>query len=400
MAIPLAPIALALAATGLKIYGGKSELIELLRHPIDLLAGHSAAQSLEDLGERFRTWSVGNQPPDNQDLARAVMRSSLFADLFCLGESLPDELGVDDSLLARGRLGGLFAEPPRGVFATADRRTIIEAIDSTKEALRAPERGDGQPFVVDLTQLVRLERDEDFDYAAALSSLALDRVESRHRTMPTSVQRSFRERWFYYLCLAFQEELKTNERLVRIFSLLQAATGFLNVERVVREEALLTREANRQQHHETLEHLREILEMLDGSVLAAPPPADDMRCRSMVRVRRVGDEAGVWKESTDRSAGIGRGPSNAFQVDDAEVSWEHAIILRIKDEWHYRHISDTNPSFIERRAQRIRLSAGKVTEIPLHNYDKITVGTTTLIVEFDLINDGRAYIETEKQPDE
>ena len=44
----------------------------------------------DDIGSNVLTWMQGNAPLQNQDLERAVMRSAILADLFCLFELLPD----------------------------------------------------------------------------------------------------------------------------------------------------------------------------------------------------------------------------------------------------------------------------------------------------------------------
>jgi len=298
MPLPLAPIALGLAAAGLKMYGGHTALLEFVQHPLDLLAGHSGASSLEELGEHLRKWVAGNQPPENEDLERVIIRSALLADLFCLSEGLPRELGAGDRLgRLREQLGSLLGSPRQGLFSQADEMRIRAAVEGTRQCLHALEAGTLRPVEIDPTRLLRVSPKDD--YAVGLATAALETVERAYQAMPETVRTIFKDRWFGYLCLVFREEIKTNDRVYRIFTLMQTATGFLDLERVIRAESDLTRGEGRQQHGETSRRLDELRALIEPPLTAEF--AYGLPARGSVVGRDAEIDTGFREWMTDRS---------------------------------------------------------------------------------------------------
>ena len=281
--LPIATIGLSLAAAGLKVYGGEGAVIELFKHPLDLLAGHRAAADFERVAERFKEWAAGNKPPENEDLERAVTRSAILADLFCLSEAIPTELAWSETVQRlRERLRKLLPQSPvQGLFSQADESGVRAAIAACETRLKDIDRGQFDRAGIDPMRLVLPARGGDYGAELALGALA--DIEREHQTMPERVQTTFKKRWFGYLCLAFQEQIKADDRVRRIFMLMQIATGFLTVEeateamreleQVVREEAARGRQESRGQHEETRRLVGELKGQLDelatGAEIAA-----------------------------------------------------------------------------------------------------------------------------------
>ena len=120
---------------------------------------------------------------------------------------------------------------------------------------------------------------------------------------------------------------------------------------------------------------------------------------SVLRIRRlVPVEEGAWVSHPDALVTIGRSPDSRVRIDDPEVSWEHGQILREKGRYRYRHLSETNPTFIRRRDKEMSLQPGRAAEVTLRPQDRLTIGGTTLLVDFDLLSAATAYTPTAKRP--
>lgn len=103
-------------------------------------------------------------------------------------------------------------------------------------------------------------------------------------------------------------------------------------------------------------------------------------------------------ETHARHITIGRALKNTVQVSDPEVSWEHGQIILMQGTYYYHHLSGSNPSILRRRGEEYLLRQGKKEEIPLRNQDRLTIGQTTFIIEFDLIAEDEGYTTTAKKP--
>ena len=70
----------------------------------------------------------------------------------------------------------------------------------------------------------------------------------------------------------------------------------------------------------------------------------------------------------------------------------------MQGEYYYRHLSNTNPSILRRRGEEHLLRPGKKEEITLRNQDRLTIGSETFIIEFDLIAEDTEYKTTAETP--
>ncbi len=94
---------------------------------------------------------------------------------------------------------------------------------------------------------------------------------------------------------------------------------------------------------------------------------------------------------------IGRAPKNMVVVVDSDVSWEHGSILLMLDGYIYRHLSNTSPTLIRRKGEEFLLRPGRNEEVVLRNQDRITIGKTTFVVEFNLVSEDTGYTTTYKK---
>jgi WD40 repeat protein len=260
--LPIATIGLSLAAAGLKIFGGESKLLEFAAHPLDVAAGHLGAENILELAERLRKWYDGNERIENEDLEKAVARSALLADLFCLRDALPPQAA---RLGPWSQLRDHFKEwlPDRslqGIFSRAEESAIRSAIEACEKRLKEIKEGTFVPAGIDALRLVLPE--SGVDWGAKLANEALEDIQFEHAGLPDRLQTIFQERWFPYICLAFQEQIKTDTRARRIFISLQIATGFETLKETIRE----FREENMEQHAET----HRLLHAFNPRPLAAP----------------------------------------------------------------------------------------------------------------------------------
>jgi prepilin signal peptidase PulO-like enzyme (type II secretory pathway) len=103
--------------------------------------------------------------------------------------------------------------------------------------------------------------------------------------------------------------------------------------------------------------------------------------------------------SHDRLVTIGRSPTSMVKLADHDVSWEHGQIIFRGGEYLYVHLSNTNPTVVRRRGQEQMLRPGLHEEISLRNEDRLEIGNTTLIVEFDIVAEDTGYISTNREGD-
>lgn len=95
--------------------------------------------------------------------------------------------------------------------------------------------------------------------------------------------------------------------------------------------------------------------------------------------------------------GIGRGPRNHIRIDEPDVSWEHGQILFQKGAYYYRQLSESSPSSIIRRGKDFVLEPGENAEIALQTQDRLQIGGSTFVVEFDLTDVDDDYTPTTKR---
>lgn len=105
--------------------------------------------------------------------------------------------------------------------------------------------------------------------------------------------------------------------------------------------------------------------------------------------------------SNKRLITLGRAPKNMIKITDSSVSWEHGHIIFMKSGYYYRHLSDSSSTTIKSRASkssRIIRPEEKIDYL-LHNQDRLTIGNSTFIIEFDLIAEDSGYIPTSEEPE-
>ncbi len=119
---------------------------------------------------------------------------------------------------------------------------------------------------------------------------------------------------------------------------------------------------------------------------------------SCIRLRQVSPSAAVKViESGARLVTIGRAPKSVVHVSDEEVSWEHGQIMLMREGYFFRHVSETNPSVLRRCGQEYLLREGGLREMLLRNQDRLTIGSTTFVIEFDLKSEDTGYTTTAKK---
>jgi hypothetical protein len=120
---------------------------------------------------------------------------------------------------------------------------------------------------------------------------------------------------------------------------------------------------------------------------------------SLIRIRRQGPPQQGWREFRKAFIRLGRDPlSDVEIVDDDGVSWEHGCIMRVGDVFVYRHISKTNDTRIHGSCGERVLQPDEAAEVKLSQGDRLTIGDTTLEVEFKVRADNRPRVETRRKP--
>jgi hypothetical protein len=65
--------------------------------------------------------------------------------------------------------------------------------------------------------------------------------------------------------------------------------------------------------------------------------------------------------------------------------WEHGQIILMHGTYYYYHISNVSSTIVQRRGEEYLPRPGKHEDFPLRNQDRLIIGNTKLIIEFDLI---------------
>jgi len=108
-------------------------------------------------------------------------------------------------------------------------------------------------------------------------------------------------------------------------------------------------------------------------------------------------------ETHERLITIGRAPKNMIRIQEDDVSWEHGQIVFEQGEYVYRHLSNSSRTLLigkgKGREQMFR--PGKGEEAALRNQDRLIIGKTTLIIEFDIDgNEDSDYKPTADTPED
>jgi tetratricopeptide (TPR) repeat protein len=255
-----------LAAAGLEVPGLEQlseKAAEIARDVGVILLAHRSEHELENLKQRYDKWRARLDRPRNEDLERGVARSAIFADLLCLMDAAPD-------LSREWRLPEwLQTRRPVGLFEFATSTWFPTAKDDCRQRL---ENLTSHPTVspMDSFQLVRLNPDVAWGVERARGAFndLCTRCGAPPRGVDKIVDQIFEHRWFEYLCLAFCEELKTNERMRTIFSLMHQEAGFGRLEASLNEAKAEIGEEVRGGIAKVLESVAEVKAALDNPRVA------------------------------------------------------------------------------------------------------------------------------------
>lgn len=391
--LPIVTIGLTLAAAGLRIFGPENKLLDFAAHPLDLVSGHLLAEGAEELARRVRSY----ERITNRDLDRAVAKSALLATQFCLVDAFPrqvERLGPWSRL--RNRLRKWLPEVSlQGVIVQGEESAARDAIDAIAKRLKDLEEGTFVALRIDPLSLVLREPFGDWELKLAREAMA--EVRGEHANLPDRFCAIFQGRWFSYLCLAFQEEIKTNERVFRIFQSVQAATGFAHLEDIVSEEGERGRKENRKQHQETHRLLGEVRERLEETLPLVGHSDNAVRglTNHITLTEDNSDSSGLTATATARLT-IGRGPSNSLVIPDETVSWEHGEIVLRDGAYCYRHLSRSNPAILRRRGAEYLFRPGKHNDRSLLPHDRLIVGDHSFVVQFTLVTADGHYVTTKR----
>ena len=158
-------------------------------------------------------------------------------------------------------------------------------------------------------------------------------------------------------------------------------------------------EINNQNFDEQIKGLIEVCKN-DLGITEDKYSSDVTQGPSCIRLRDYSaPEATPLIETRDRIVTIGRAPYSTLVCSERDVSWLHGEIFLQRGEYYYRHLSDTNPSILRRNGVEHFFRAGKKEELPLRNQDRLTIGNSTFIIEFDIISEDGGYITTFKKSD-
>src|ERR1035437_4106061 len=149
------------------------------------VGGHFAAEDTDRLNETFKKWWEGARLDKNQDLDRALARSALYADLFCLMEVL-DTLaekptGIAAYLKPFWDRNPRWSRLPVGVLRRGERMQLERARDDCERKIRQI-REEFEPVDYDPQKLIRPEQDQE--YGTQATALAIAAIERKHGRLP------------------------------------------------------------------------------------------------------------------------------------------------------------------------------------------------------------------------
>lgn len=118
---------------------------------------------------------------------------------------------------------------------------------------------------------------------------------------------------------------------------------------------------------------------------------------SQITIKRVDTNPPKELKTTEKLITIGRAPKNIIQINVPEISWEQGQIIFVQGEYHYFQLSKNMPSIIRRKGEEYLLKIGLQEKIALKNQDRILIGNSVLIIEFNIANQDNGYITTAKR---
>jgi hypothetical protein len=136
----------------------------------------------------------------------------------------------------------------------------------------------------------------------------------------------------------------------------------------------------------------------DASFPTIVEGAQTPSCIRLIEKDAVGEARRI--ESHNRLITIGRAPRSTVCIPDRTVSWEHGQIILVRGAYYYHHLSTSNPSILRRRGEERLLRPGKKEEVLLRNQDRLVIGNSVFVVEFDLIAEDVDYITTAKHEED
>lgn len=261
----------ALKAKGVDASSAGGEGTEIGAELLTVLFAHHATEDIRGMQQRFADWLKGPAPHKNRDLERAIARSEILADLFCLIEALPG--GIRDAehkswlrsvverlpeTLKRSERGGFFAESEKAQIRAA--KAVCEArLKGVEEEFEASE----------IEPSILLKREIDGSISEKLGRESAHALEERetfsgHKVgaLPERVCDIFAHQWFPYLTHAFRHELKNDGPVFQIYTTMRLESGFGAVSASVRDEGQKTRD-----------HIDSTLGQRLDQVLTRLPPA-------------------------------------------------------------------------------------------------------------------------------
>jgi hypothetical protein len=119
---------------------------------------------------------------------------------------------------------------------------------------------------------------------------------------------------------------------------------------------------------------------------------------SSIRLLRLGTPiAAPVIETSERIVTIGRAPKNMVVMTDPDISWEHGFVMLRQEGYVYCHLSKSTSTVIRRKHDEYRLRPGKDEEFVLQNQDRLVIGSTVFVVEFNLNSEDTGYTTTHKK---
>ena len=212
----------ALAVTALQKDGGIEGVRQMLGTLVGGAAGNAFSADVHDLGNALAGWLRATRPDRNMDLERAVRRSGLHADLFCIVEALGEPLELPESRgerwlqLLHERTPERFRNPGmlrEGALTAGGKMQLRLAREAILQRLKQIE----DQFSTNSLDPDKLLGKEDKDYARAAAESALVELESAHGLFPEAARKLFLTKWFGYLCGSFHHELKHRQEVANIY---------------------------------------------------------------------------------------------------------------------------------------------------------------------------------------
>ncbi|HWB86707.1 MAG TPA: HEAT repeat domain-containing protein [Bryobacteraceae bacterium] len=303
--MPLDPLTVGsiLAVLGARFAGADVTAGGLLAN----IATNVVHPDVESFRNQILSWFNGPHYDKNMDLERAVARSSIHADLFCIIEALHEPLDPPKSAAAwMERLWERCPEGIRnlrpsfaGIFSAAEHAQLAQIKSGCLRRLQEVESSTFQPLPPDAFRL-HLGRNEN--YQRQLTQAAVRALEQDYGKLPEAARQIFGTKWFAYLCNSFSYEIKHNQPVSNIYQRIAAD----RLKRLVRHEGRKTRAQVTQEHQKTRAALAGAVDSLSQEIrkLQSAEPVVDPAAQAQELVRVLEEETARILE--DAESRIGR----------------------------------------------------------------------------------------------